>query len=32
MAFNEKVESSSPHVVDMKEDIVAAEEATSLQY
>ena len=32
LAFNEKLATSSPHVVDVKEDILSIEEATALHY
>ena len=32
LAFNEKIASSSPHVVDMTEDVLATDDATVLRY
>ena len=32
LTFNEKVASSSPHVVDVTEDVLATEEATASHY
>ena len=32
LAFNEKAASSSPHVADIKEDMLATKEATALHY